>query len=145
VSVERIARAVFIALFFAPVAGMFTGTLAETLRYWRIEPGGLWMVPLLMGLSDGFLRGSVTGPLLGILNGWALGGMSLGRGTGVLSIALLFASLLGAVLQSILGHACSPDTINVSVMSAFLGWIGGEFVIKAVLLFDWLAARRRTS
>ncbi len=141
----RMAQAAFIGIFFAPVAGALAGTLAETARYWNAEPNGTWLAPVLMGLSGGFLRGSITGLLLGIFNGWALGGMSLGHGTGVLFAAVLFASLLGAALLSIPGHASEPGAVNMSVISAFLGWIGGESVIMAVLLYDRFAARRKTS
>gem|GEM_PF-1477826 len=141
----RMARAVFIGIIFAPVAGAFTGTLAEMARNWNAEPGGTWLVPVLMGLIGGFPRGGLTGLLLGIFNGWQLGAMSLGRGTAVLFAAVLFASLLGAALQSVLGRACPPGAINVSVMSAFLGWIGGEFIIKMVFFPDWLDRRRKTA
>ncbi len=141
VSAERIGRAVFIGFFFAPVAGTFTGALLEIIRHWNAEPGGLWFVPILIGLESGFLRGSFTGLTLGILTGWQLSAMPLERATGVFFIAMLFASVFGAILQAVFTPMFSPGTINVVPLAAYATWAAGYCLIGMFLLRERIKSR----
>lgn len=139
ISIERTAQAVFIGLLFAPVAGMFTLTIVGTIRFWSAEPGGLWAVPVLMGLEHGFVTGTVTGLLLGLLTAWPLSDMSMARALGITFLTTLLISLLNALLELLFEATVPAGTINTAPMAAH-----GAAAVGYILLALYLFAQKRS-